>query len=432
MNPEQHVMKFFVHTLGCKINQYESQAIREAWISRGFLETGRVQSAGLVLVNSCAVTANAVQDLRSLIRKYRRINPKARLVVTGCAARIAAPELEDIPDIVLVPQERKAEIADFPGPMQPRRLEDLTVSTYFRSRAVVKVQDGCSHGCTYCIVPLTRGPSRSRDSGEILTEIRRLLASGIREITLGGINLRQFGMEFTPALDFWDLLLSVDQALAGEWAGRARLRISSLEPSELGPKALKTLSRCRMVCPHLHLSLQSGSAAVLERMNRGHYAPEQAEEFLAALASHWPVFGLGADILVGFPGESDEDFQKTLGLLTRLPLSYAHVFPFSPRPGTAAAGYPDQIPVAIRKDRAAILRTTMEPKRTEFLNRLLRLQSLDIVLEGKRKGTCEYYVDCELLEPAVEQKGAMIPARPTGIDQGKIIVTTMACGTKPS
>jgi threonylcarbamoyladenosine tRNA methylthiotransferase MtaB len=410
--------RFAVLTLGCKVNQYESQALCEAWTGLGLVQVQSESQAEVVLINSCAVTSKAVQDLRAAVRRVARECPEARVVVTGCAAQLLETELSSMEQIdILAPQKIKPSL----GGADPSDAFGLTISRYPRSRAVLKVQDGCSHHCTYCVVPGARGPSRSRESGQVIAEARRLLDSGIREITLAGVNLRQYGMDVPSRTDFWDLLSVVEKTLAPEWQGRARLRISSLDPSELGPKSLDVLAGSTMVCPHLHLSLQSGSRSVLKRMNRGHYDPALVPGFLDRLRGSWPLFGLGADILTGFPGECEEEFVQTLELCAALPLSYAHVFPYSQRPGTPAARYPEQVPHKVRRERAARVRELVAAKRAAFLDRLAAEDTLHLVMENERSGRCGQYVECTIDGGQRPARGELVAVRPLRASRDKIL-----------
>ncbi|MEF2230501.1 MAG: MiaB/RimO family radical SAM methylthiotransferase, partial [Pseudodesulfovibrio sp.] len=336
------MIRFHTATLGCKINQYETRAIAEAW-SRGLgaEEVADPRAAGLILVNSCAVTANAVADLRQAVRRLHRDNPSAPIIITGCAAQVMPDELAALPGVVrVVAQADKGALLDGPEGFpreEPAPFPPFSIAGYDRARAVVKVQDGCSHHCTYCIVPLTRGRSVSRPADDVAAEVGRLLRGGWRELILSGINLRHYGRGLTEKTDFWDLVARLEREFGPEWAGRARLRLSSVEPGQLDAKAMDTLASSSLVCPQLHLSLQSGDPGVLRAMGRGHYRPEDAVAFFDRLAGAWPTFGLGADFICGFPGETPEAFENTLALARRLPLTYAHVFPYSERPGTPAA-----------------------------------------------------------------------------------------------
>jgi MiaB/RimO family radical SAM methylthiotransferase len=388
------VKRFQIFTLGCKVNQYESQALREAWEAGGWAElpAGRPPAeADLILVNTCAVTAKAVADARAMVRRLNREAPQADILVSGCAAEAMLEEFTALPGVrEVIGRAGKASLLrlpeqSLPGASADQAFPDFRISGYDRSRAVIKIQDGCSHNCTYCIVPTTRGKSVSRPGLEILAEAKRLLASGFREITLSGINLRQYKHDHEGRDGFWGLLYFLEKELAPEWAGRARLRISSLEPGQLGEQALEVLSSSRLVAPHLHLSLQSGSPKVLKRMGRGHYDPAAITSFLRSLHSIWPLFALGADLLTGFPGENEAEFEESLELCHTLPLSYAHVFPYSRRPGTVAATLPDQLPQALKKQRARILRQVVQAKQQDFLARLKALPLLQVVFEDPKE-----------------------------------------------
>ena len=402
---------FFIATQGCKVNQYESQAIRETLVADGLMETADPALADIVLINSCAVTERAVLDLAKLVRGFAAANPRPRIVVAGCAVeadreRILALGLVD----EVVAQKEKTGL----GRMDPAPFPALSISGYNRARGVIKVQDGCSHGCTYCIIPSTRGRSVSRLPEEVIAEASRLLESGIREISLCGINLRHYGRDLSPAGDFWDLLAQVDMALAPSWEGRARLRLGSLEPGDLNARALSTLADSRLMSPHLHISLQSGSPEVLRRMGRGHYGPQEIFTFLDGLKKIWPVFGLGADLIAGFPGETQGQADETLEVVKRLPLSYAHVFPYSERPGTPAARFKDAVPGHVRRERAKVLREAVARKRTDFLGELLRLPAMSVALEEGGTGMNEYYVECTVSDAPPETR-ELLRVAPSGL-----------------
>lgn len=409
---------FYLVTFGCKVNQYETQALREAWLAAGCVETDNPAQANILCVNSCAVTSQAVADARRAVRRLRREAPHAEIVVTGCAAAkvlenaslVTAPNPQNLPNISeimhgikLVEPSRKSELLNLfaqPAAMssQPPVAESkdyppFQISGFRRTRPVVKVQDGCTQGCAYCIVPLTRGPHRSRDPQDALAELRRLLNTGFREIMLSGINLRQYTVDAQGCKDFWDLLAYVDRELAPRWAGRARLRLSSVDPAQLNTKGLDTLAACTLLCPHVHLSLQSGSASVLQRMGRPHYTPEAVLTASEGLQKIWPVLALGADILCGFPGETTAEADENLAVVTALPLTYAHVFPYSERPGTRAATLPHAVPVEERRQRAAQVRGVVSAKRRAFLK--ARVGNLcHVALEPEGHGVNEWYVPC--------------------------------------
>jgi len=419
---------FRIVTFGCKVSQYESQAVREYWTDLGGQETEDSSLADVILIATCAVTAEAVGEARRMVRRLGREAPRARMLVTGCAAT-AEPADFALPGVAaVIPQRGRACLLrghpleeDFCQPEQgSHSYPPFQIRAFRRARPVLKVQDGCSHRCAYCIVPLTRGPARGRDPEECLTEAQRLLEAGYREIMISGINLRQYRHS---GLDFWGLLRKLDQALAPEWEGRARFRLSSLEPAQLDQEGLESLESCRLLCPHLHLSLQSGSPEVLRRMGREHYRPEAVLDAVDRLRRFWPVLGLGADILMGFPGEGEIEVTETLDMIRLLPLTYAHVFPWSSRPGTRAATMPDAAPKAVRQERAARVRALVAQKTEAFLQAQARQKVFRLALDGdgSRIGHNEYYVSCRL--EGEGQGLELVACRPVRVEEGKLVCT---------
>jgi MiaB/RimO family radical SAM methylthiotransferase len=302
--------------------------------------------------------------------------------------------LRDHPGLTSISELRAEKTISRPFP-------NFSIAGYKRTRGVIKIQDGCSHGCTYCIIPSTRGRSVSREPQEILDEIERLFLAGVYEISLCGINLRHFGRDLHPVTDLWELLEAIEKRFGPAWRSRARVRLSSLEPSELTNKGLKALKMSSLVCPHLHISLQSGSPQILRRMGRGHYSPEMVLDFVDRLRQIWPVFALGADIITGFPGETPEHFQETLACVRQLPLTYAHVFPYSERPGTPAALFEDQVSHTERTTRAAAIRAVVEEKKQNFIRSLAQDSTLDVIFEDGIKGMSQFYVPCLLTSPGL-------------------------------
>ena len=436
-------------TFGCKVNQYESQAIREAWQARGGTEAAAPEAADVVLINSCAVTSRGERDARNAVFRVRRAAPQARIILAGCAARLFEAfrprpgAVWATPDLCLG-NELKARLLAGPWPFLEEGGEapawpPFRIATFNRARAVLKVQDGCAHRCTYCIVPQTRGAPRSRPPEEALAEARALLAAGHAELVISGINLGQYGRDRPEYGDFWQLLRFLDAGLAPEFVGRARLRISSLEPSQLDARGLETLAACRMVCPHLHISLQHSSPAVLRRMGRGHYSAADLDTALERVAAFWPLMGLGADILVGFPGETEEDFRILLETLDRLPLGYAHVFPYSRRPGTAAAQFAGQLPLKLRQERAAQARAVVQRRRERFWEEQLRLPRILVAPDDGERGTAipkgvnEYYTPCFFSAPfpaGGDGPRRLVAARPVGVDARGLVVEALS-GVSP-
>ena len=437
------------HTLGCKLNFSESSTLAREFERGGFVRVAPDAEADICVINSCSVTEHADKKCRNLIRKLHRRNPGAIIAVTGCYAQLKPQEIAAIEGVGIVLSnndkgmlyKRVVELSG-KGRAQIYSCDTESLTSFFaafssgdRTRAFLKVQDGCSHGCAYCIVPLTRGPARSRPPKDCLAEMRRLLEAGYREIMISGINLRQYAMRDEGCRDFWDLLSYLDRELAPEWGSGARpdparFRISSVEPAQLTERGIATLAETRMVCPHLHLSLQSGSADVLKAMRRGHYTPEALLSAVEGVAKLWPRFGLGADILMGFPGETEAHALETLEVVRSLPLTYAHVFPYSARPGTVAAELPDQVGKAVRQERAARVRAVVEAKREAFWKDTLTCERLLVALDcnedagsaSGQHGVDECYVPCRLRTPLRGEGHTLIPVRPVSVSRKGVIV----------
>ena len=428
---------FFIATFGCKVNQYESQALCEAWEKLGGRRLPAPAGADIVLVNSCAVTARAERDARNAIYRLHREAPRARRLLTGCAARLADGVLrESCRPHALIPQEAKSLLlqnpwSDHPDQFPaPAAFPPFCISSFARARPVLKVQDGCSRRCTYCIVPLTRGRARSRAPQAVCEEAERLFAASFRELVISGINLNQYGRDFSEPYDFWDLIRILDTRLAPRWAGLARLRISSLEPGQLNPKGLDCLAASRLLCPHLHLSLQSGSPEILRRMGRGHTRLERLVGAVQQLRAVWPVMGLGADMLMGFPGETDSHVRESLEIIRTLDLSYAHVFPYSRRPGTAAADMPGQLSRQEKAARAGLVREAVALLQQAFLGKLSVLPALRLHLDGIRalKGVDQHYAPCRLLRKHEQRGHELLTVRPVCVEGNELLVEEATAG----
>jgi threonylcarbamoyladenosine tRNA methylthiotransferase MtaB len=342
---------FRIVTFGCKVNQYESSGMAEALGRRGFVPPPPQAAPDLVIVNTCTVTARADQQARQTIRRLARQFPEAQLWVTGCYAQRAPEQISALPGVTRVfgnPEKAGLEETFSPGsgklasqvhvrefggqePFQACRVSNFPGHT----RAWLKVQDGCNHACTYCIVPTVRGRGRSLAVEDVVSSLESLAARDFQEVVLTGIDLGQYGQDLQPPASLAGLLLR----LAPD-AWPFRVRLSSLEPQEITPELMDALSGFPPLCPHFHLPLQSGAPAVLKAMGRP-YHPEYFREVVLELHRRFPTAALGLDVLVGFPGETTSDFEATLNLVKTLPVAYLHVFPFSPRPGTPAIPSPD-------------------------------------------------------------------------------------------
>lgn len=379
---------FRIVTLGCKVNQAESDALSARLAGEGWRVAAAHEEADLCVVHTCAVTQKAAMQSRQAVRRAVLSHPRACVTVTGCYAetdpgtlakiagvdhvldRGAAGALEDI--LQTCPEHVCAPSADPSGPCstadRPRG----------RTRPFVKIQDGCDAFCAYCIVPYARGRSRSVAAGDVLESVRRLEAAGYHEAVLTGIHIGRYGQESNPPASLSGLLREIAGATE-----RIRLRLSSIEPLELTPELIDIVAGSDRFCRHFHIPLQSGDAEVLQRMRRP-YGPHEFTAAVARIHAYMPEAALGADILVGFPGESEQAFLNTYELVQSLPLSYLHVFPFSPRPGTAASALPDRVHGTVVKDRCTRMRRLGAAKRRAFYSHFIGREVADVVTESRR------------------------------------------------
>jgi threonylcarbamoyladenosine tRNA methylthiotransferase MtaB len=345
-----------VVTFGCRLNAYESEQIKAAAGADGL--------ADAVVFNTCAVTAEAVRQARQAIRKARRERPGARLIVTGCAAQIDPAAFSAMAEVdQVVGNDVKGKIGTYAEPDAPRvRVNDimsvretaghLIDGLKDRARAYVEVQNGCDHRCTFCIIPFGRGNSRSAAAGEVVEQVRRLVGGGVREVVLTGVDITSWGADLPGAPTLGQLVARILKLVPE----LPRLRLSSIDAAEIDEDLMRCLANEPRLAPHLHLSLQSGDDMILKRMKRRHSRAD-ALALVAKVRAVRPETAFGADLIAGFPTETDGMFENTLSHVGEAGLSYLHVFPFSPRPGTPAARMP-QVPRAVVKERAARLRAT--------------------------------------------------------------------------
>ena len=379
-------------TLGCKTNQFESAAMRESLEQAGYRVVPFASGAELVVVNTCTVTAATDAQSRNLVRRARRLNPTCRVVVTGCYAQIDPQALADLPgvDLVIGNEEKRELLHHLHGSGADRVIvADIRQATAAaipvlsciteRSRAFVQVQNGCDACCSYCIIPHARGPSRSAPPEQVLTQLRQLSTQNAAEIVLTGIHVGAYGLDLRPPTALLDLLRCIE----AETAVR-RLRLGSIEPTEITPALIDHLATSTMVCPHLHIPLQAGDDAVLQRMRRP-YGREDFRTLIQQIRAALPEAAIGVDVIAGFPGESDAEFAHTVHLLEELPVTHLHVFPFSRRPGTAAAAMPGHLPGDVKKARAERLRLLGAEKLQAFAARFVG-RALEVVVEGGGQG----------------------------------------------
>jgi threonylcarbamoyladenosine tRNA methylthiotransferase MtaB len=413
-----------VVTFGCRLNAAESETVRRRAEAAGLADT--------VVINSCAVTAEAVRQARQTIRRIRRERPDARIVVTGCAAQTepetfaAMPEVDRVlgnrSKLAVESWMREMRAADF-GIDETEKIviDDLAAVEETalhlvdgfaeRVRAFVQVQTGCDHRCTFCIIPYGRGPSRSVPMGEVVAQIRRLVEAGCREAVLTGVDLTAWGADLPGAPRLGALVRSILRHVPD----LPRLRVSSIDPVELDGEFLRALAEEERLMPHLHLSLQAGDDLILKRMKRRHLRGD-AIGFCASARALRPDLVFGADLIAGFPTESEAHFRNTLALVDDCGLSFLHVFPFSPRKGTPAARMP-QLDRAAVKERAARLRAAGEVAlRRHLASEIGRARR--VMSEGDR-GRTEHYSPVRLARPAAH--GALVDVVIAGHDGRQLL-----------
>ena len=390
-------------TFGCRLNAFESEIIRRAAAEAGL--------AGAVIVNTCAVTAEAERQARQAIRRARRDHPLARIIVTGCAAEIAPERYAAMPEIDQVlsnraklrPQSylppRPAEVAPAEHGESAGRLVDGFEG---RARAYLAVQQGCDHRCTFCIIPYARGPSRSVPIGRIAEEARHLVAAGFREIVLTGVDLTAYGADLPGAPSLGQMV----RRLLAAVPEIERLRLSSLDPAEIDAELWRLVAEEPRLMPHLHLSLQAGDDLILKRMKRRHSRMQAIAVARRARALR-PELALGGDLIAGFPTESEAMFRRSLDLIAECGLAFVHVFPYSPRPGTPAARMP-AVAAAEVKERAGRLRAAGKAALAAELEARVGSQTA-VLIERPGRGRAEFYAEISFAGAA--EAGSVQPMR---------------------
>lgn len=368
-------------TLGCKVNQVETAAMEGLFQRAGYEIVPFTEKADIYIINTCAVTSLGERKSRQMIHRAKRLNPEAVIAVTGCYAQLSSEEIQEIPgvrvilgtrnrqDIVKLVQKAEHEDGLF------SELTDISTARVFEdiplydmpghTRAFLKIQEGCNNFCSYCIIPYTRGSLRSRSLESISREAGHLLEAGFRELVLTGIHLGAYGRDLSDNITLAD---AVQQVLSVN--GVRRLRLGSLESVEFSPALRQLMLSDERFARQLHLPLQSGSDQVLQAMNR-HYTAKDFANLLRALQTDVPGLAITTDIIVGFPGETEEMFQDSISFVKSLDFARIHVFPYSSRPGTPAAALPEQVPSIVKKDRTHVMQELADRKALEFRSRQL-------------------------------------------------------------
>ena len=420
-------------TLGCRLNQVDTHELQRLLEARGFRTVPFASPADVVIVNTCTVTARADFSDRQMIRRASRLSPGARIVVTGCWAQtspdavagvrgvdlvVGNGDKQRLPDLLLRLMERERAETRAPevhvaGLATARALLPAPLGGMpGRSRAFVKIQDGCQHRCAFCIVPSARGVSRSRELAVVLEHARALVAEGHPEIVLTGVDLGHYGADLVPRATLAGLLRQLVEIPGLRW-----IRMSSILPAYFTPDLLDVVTGCPVIAPHLHVPLQSGSDRVLRRMRRP-YTAGMYQRLVERLAAAIPRLGLGADVIVGFPGESEADFADTMAVVEALPLTYLHVFPFSDRRGTEATRLEDHLAPRVITDRGQRLRALSAAKSLGFRRDLVGRTEDVLVLhtrdrrDGRLVGLTGGYVEVRF-DGGDERMGALARVRVT-------------------
>ncbi len=429
-----HLKRVAYLTFGCRLNQYDTESVRTLLEGDGGYRTvSPREDPEVFVVNTCSVTARADASARKAIRRIHREHPEAEIVVTGCYAQRAPEELAaldgvsvvvgaknraDIVELVSLPKSAEARIAVSPVSEAVKFLEVPITEMMERSRAYVKVQEGCNESCTFCIVPQTRGRSRSRAPERVLEQVRGLVQSGYVEIVLTGVHVGDYGLDLAQKRRMLAELI----AEILEVPGLERFRLSSIEPASVSDEIIDLMATREKFARHFHIPFQSGSNTVLARMKR-RYSAEFFAELIAKIAERVPDCGIGSDVICGFPGETDGDFQDTFDSLVALPVTYLHPFTYSVRPGSEAEAFGDQVPAEVKKRRVQSLKRLARDKNLAFRERHVG-DTLKVLLEGagagdgeRASGLSDNYLRVEIYG---EASNRVEPVRITGVTEGAL------------
>jgi threonylcarbamoyladenosine tRNA methylthiotransferase MtaB len=408
------VERFVVHNFGCRASQADGAAIEGLLRKQGLAPAASAAAAGLIVLNTCTVTASADEDVRQAVRRAHRENPGARILVTGCYAQRAPEELAAMPGVTwVIGNSHKTRIPEFIGGLLQKsaaapyhgqvHVGDIFEQREFlaapvddaagdRTRPNLKIQDGCGNRCSFCIIPSVRGRSRSAPPEQVVNQVR-VLAERYSEVVLSGINLGRWGRDLDGRWKLADLI----RRLLSE-TGARRLRLSSLEPMDWSDDLLSLMAENARIARHVHAPLQSGSETVLRRMRRK-YRPSHYEDRIRKARAWMPEAAIGADVMVGFPGETEEEFENSRRFIEEMPFTYLHVFTYSERPGTEAAALANSVPIAVRKRRNRILRDLAARKNLEFRRRMVGRTLSVVTLEQNGTALSDNYLKVELSAP---------------------------------
>jgi threonylcarbamoyladenosine tRNA methylthiotransferase MtaB len=438
--------RFAITTLGCKVNQCESSALGRLLVISGYRPGSVDDRTDLIVINTCTVTGKAAMQSRQAIRQAVRNHPNSKVVVTGCYAQTAPDEIKAIDGIAyIVGHADKMEIASVIEKMAPvndgpaivhKNMQQVrcfdpmpSVAPESRTRAFLKIQDGCNAFCTYCIVPHARGRSRSMPVADALNHLDDLAQTHFKEVVLTGIHLGEYGKDLSPKSSLYHLLCSIKQRNAV-----GRVRLSSIEPTEVEPDLVAlTADPGNPLCPHFHIPLQSGDDSILKRMGRS-YTRNQFAETIHNIRHAMPHGAIGLDVLVGFPGENDHAFDQTFSLIEALDITYLHVFPFSPRKGTPAAGFKDKVPDRVVKERCRYLRQLGREKKARFYRSNID-HEVKVLIENcdkkanLSKGMSENYIPVVLPDTQVKEN-SIVTVRIQKVESDLTVIGTIALNAR--
>lgn len=446
MDKSKNIVSFSVVTLGCKVNQFESETIAQELKQSGIQRLDKNKAPGdarvdTCIINTCTVTRKAAMQSRQAIRQAIRSNPDATIIVTGCLAQTNPDDVRKIKGVHrIVGHAEKYRIPEMLQSIDPPSGKSSPGKTYFqpnppdktvlsplgnRTRPFLKIQDGCDTFCSYCIVPYARGRHRSMPVEDVLASVRIIQEAGFHEVVLTGIHLGCYGTDLSPATHLTEMLAALQHQTAID-----RIRLSSIEPLEVTDELIELVAvsskRPGHLCRHFHIPMQNGDNTLLKRMNRP-YRQKDFRNRIETIHQTLPEAAIGTDVMIGFPGETDEAYQNTLNFIASLPLSYLHVFPFSPRKGTPAYTFPDRVPPDIIKERCREVRELGHRKRLAFLEKHIHSE-LDVLVEsspdkktGRFKGVTSNYIKV-LLDGSAGMENTFQNVRIEGIHDAQSVV----------
>ncbi len=420
-------MKVAFSTLGCRVNQYESEAMAEKFIREGYEVVDFSEIADVYVINTCTVTNMGDKKSRQIISKARRLNSNAIIAVVGCYSQMAPKEVSEIEgvDVVLgtrnkgdvvyyvnkARDEQKVQV-HVEGVLKNKKFEDLNIEEYQdKTRAFLKIQDGCNRFCTYCAIPYARGSVCSKEPRKVIDEVKKLASHGFKEVILSGIHTASYGLDLDGNITLIDLIEDIEKI-----HGIERVRIGSIEPAFFTNEVIEKIKGFKKLCPHFHLSLQSGCNTVLKRMNR-RYTAEEYEHIVNVLRDNIKDVSISTDVIVGFPGETEEEFNETYEFLKRIKLTKTHIFKYSPRKGTRAAEMKGQIDGKVKEERSKALIALNDINEENFIKKYIN-KNVKVLLEQEVKGKenifegyTENYIKVEVEKPENIKSGDIIGCR---------------------